>query len=176
MLVCSGYDYRQRGATLVYKYMLLASIFSPDLSDSFPLLHVPAEPLSLPRLCSARSKLCPPSHHTLQDPLATAIRKAPPSTISGNTYEQNWDSHTVPSARPSIGIQSLIRTLSPQIPSSGQSASYHLPACEDMLSRFFSPPLVLRVQLSSRNSPTPPMTKLSPCFLLNRLWYWQSIL
>ena len=122
MSVRSGYDYRQRDATLVYQYMPLASIFFPDPSDFFPLLPAPAEPLPLHRLCSARSRLYPPSHHIRQGPLATASKKDLPSTISGNTCVQNWDSHTAPSARPSIGSQFSVRTQSPQIPSSGQSA------------------------------------------------------
>ena len=70
MSVCSGYDYRQRDATLVHQHMTLASIFSPYPWDLVPQLLLPTEPLPLlhqyfatPRQYSSSSYSTKPARH-----------------------------------------------------------------------------------------------------------------
>ena len=101
MSVCSGYDYRQRDATLVHQHMTLASIFFPYPWDLAPQLLLPAEPLPLLRQYFATPRQYPPVHRILPNRHAITEGRSHLSAIEENMHGSNVHCQNVLSVRPS---------------------------------------------------------------------------
>jgi hypothetical protein len=94
MLICSGYDERQRDATTVDENASFASFFFPDPSGWAPRLLEPEVPCIMIRRYSAISKRCLPFRHTQQAQLSTSAQKNHRLAILENADESRLNSHT----------------------------------------------------------------------------------
>lgn len=112
MLICSGYDERQRDATSVDENASFASIFFPDPSGWAPRLLEPRVLYITTRRYSAISKRSLPFRHIQQAPLSTAARKIRRLAILSNADELRLSCRT-PWGGLSIASQFARRTQLP---------------------------------------------------------------